>query len=330
MSTPIAARASARRDRRAGARVRSRARAAAAGHAKRLTMSSAGTGWRSRRHPRMPPSRACAACWRSTRHIAGARSAVSRLLIAEARTAASAGRRDEARALAMEAAELTPESRRRGRPLPTSPPTQVERIDALRRLVALSPERSPLRNQLRRALLARAVIDRDQRSRRSAQPVPRSRDARSERSAHLAGALQPRRLARGADAVPARAAARRARSSAGPPQAAPGADRDARELHARAGRREEARDCWREAIDIAGGDVELWLGLAEATTDPDEAARGDPIRLRDRSARRARDRGARIGSRGRRSIPTTPAVARRRVRALRSADGCAGARVCRR
>ena len=36
--------------------------------------------------------------------------------------------------------------------------------------------------------------------------------------------------------------------------------------------REESRLCWREAIDIAGGDVELWLGLAEATLDADEAA----------------------------------------------------------
>jgi twitching motility two-component system response regulator PilG len=223
-----------------------------------------------------PSADAAIPCLRRVLTIDGdhgpAREALSRLLLAEARTAAQAGRRDEARSMAMEASTFTPDSAAPWQTLAEVATTQGERIDALRRLVALSPDSDALRNQLRRALLARAVIiassDRaEARSRfreaaaldpndpRTWQALCNLADTRDEQTQCLRSLL---RVA--PDHSQGRRKLRQVLMDA------------ARELLA-ADQRDESRDCWREAIEVAGGDVELWQGLAEATTDSNEAER---------------------------------------------------------
>ena len=63
-------------------------------------------------------------------HHSPAREALSRVLLAEAKTAAYAGRRDEARTMAMEASALAPESAAPWQALAEFATTQVDRIDA--------------------------------------------------------------------------------------------------------------------------------------------------------------------------------------------------------
>jgi twitching motility two-component system response regulator PilG len=195
-----------------------------------------------------------------------AREALSRLLIAEARNAAAAGRRDDARALATEATALTPENIATWRAVADLATSQVERIDALRRMVQFSPEDAGLRTQFRQALLARAVLiartDRvEARVRfqevaalnpsdvRIWQALCNLADTRDEQAKYLKELL---RVA--PDHQGARAALRRLIVE------------DARELHA-VNRLRDARERWREAIDVAGSDVELWLGYAESCDD---------------------------------------------------------------
>lgn len=201
-----------------------------------------------------------------------AREALSRLLIAEARSAASSGRRDDARALANEATSITPDSPTTWRALAELATCQVERIDALRHMVRLLPEDAGLRTQFRQALLARAVmIARSNRIEARArfqevaalnpsdiriwQALCNLADSRAEQAKYL------RELLRVApDQQPARLALRRLLAESG------------RELLA-AQQLEESRAQWREALDVAGSDVELWLGYASACDDPIEAKR---------------------------------------------------------
>lgn len=230
---------------------------------------------------------------------AQAREALSRLLLAEARTAANAGRRDDARSLALEASTFTPDSAAPWQTLAEVATTQGERIDALRRLTVLSPDSDLLRNQLRRALLARAVIiassDRDEaRSRfreaatldpndpRTWQALCNLAETRDEQADALRTLLR---------VAPDHAQGRRKLRQL--------MMESARELLS-ADRRDESRSCWLEAIEVAGGDVELWLGLADATPDRDEAARAiqsaydlDPHDLRTQDALQ-RQRGQEI------------------------------------
>ena len=201
-----------------------------------------------------------------------AKEALSRLLIAEAHHAASAGRRDEARALATEATNLAPENTATWRTLADLATSQVERIDALRRMVQFSPEDAAIRTQFRQALLARAVmIARSDRvearvrfqevaalnpsDTRIWQALCNLADTRDEQAKYL------RELLRVApDHQAARSALRRLIVE------------DARELQA-VNRLRDARERWREAIEIAGSDVELWLGYAEACDNDTETMR---------------------------------------------------------
>jgi twitching motility two-component system response regulator PilG len=201
-----------------------------------------------------------------------ARDALSRLLIAEARTAASAGRRDEARALAAEATDLSPDSPSMWRALAELATCQVDRIDALRRMTHLSPEDAGIRTQFRQALMARAVI------------IARSNRVEARARFQEVAALNPadtrvwQALSNLADTTGERAKYLRELLRVAPDhQQARGNLRkllvdDARELQ-EAGELEESRGRWREALDVAGSDIELWLGFAQACDDPVEQTR---------------------------------------------------------
>ena len=201
-----------------------------------------------------------------------AKEALSRLLIAEAHNATAAGKRQEARALATEATFLTPNNTATWRALADLATSQVERIDALRRMVQFSPEDAGIRTQFRQALLARAVMiartDREEaRARfqevaalnpadtRIWQALCNLSETREEQAKYL------RELLRVApDHQQARSSLRRILVDI------------ARDLHG-TGRLSESRQRWQEAIDVAGSDVELWLGYAESCDDEIEAKR---------------------------------------------------------
>lgn len=201
-----------------------------------------------------------------------ARDALSRLLIAEARTAASGGRRDQAREMASEATTLAPDSAISWRALAELASCQVERIDALRHMVRLAPEDAGLRTQFRQALLARAVM------------IARSNRAEARARFQEVVALTPgdpriwQALCNLAESRDEQVKYLRELLRVSPDhQAARGALRQllvdsARELRS-AGQLEQARGRWREALDIAGSDVELWLGYADACDDHTEAMR---------------------------------------------------------
>jgi twitching motility two-component system response regulator PilG len=201
---------------------------------------------------------------------APAREALARLLVAEARTTAAAGQRDGAHALATEAADLQPDAVYTWRTLADLAHSQVDRIDALRRILALAPDDSAVRTQLRQALLARAVIiassdKAEARSRfREAAALnpsdPRIWQALCNLASNRDEQLQClRELLRVApEHQPGRAMMRKALIE------------DARACAA-GDDVETACARWREAVDLTGGDVEAWLGLAETTTDAAEA-----------------------------------------------------------
>lgn len=223
-----------------------------------------------------PSAEAAIPCLRRVLSIDGdhllAREALSRLLIAEAHNEAAAGRRDEARELALEATDLAPDSSATWRALVELATSQVERIDALRRLAHLSPEDAALRLQLRQALMARGVMiarsDRDEaRARfqevaalnpadiRIWQALFNLAESQDEQAKYLRELL---RIA--PDHQPARSTLRRILV-------------ESARVHRAAGELAEARVRWREAIDVAGSDIELWLGFAEACDDQTEALR---------------------------------------------------------
>jgi len=203
---------------------------------------------------------------------AAAREALMRLLIREARAAASLGQHDEATALVMEAASLTPDVPEPWQVMADLATSQVERINALRRLVAIIPGDSGRRTQLRQALLARAVTvasgDRvEARSRFREAAMLNPNDVRIWQAlANLADTTDDR-LQSLRDLVrvaphheEGRAALRKALID------------DARRLSS-AGEIEASLGRWREALELTGGDVEAWLGLAATTEDPDESTR---------------------------------------------------------
>jgi len=223
-----------------------------------------------------PSAEAAIPCLRRVLTIDGdhvlAREALSRLLIAEAHNAAATGRRDQARELAQEATDLAPDSSATWRALVELAQSQVERIDALRRLAYLSPEDAALRLQLRQALMARGVMiarsDREEaRARfqevaalnpadvRIWQALFNLAESQDEQAKYLRELL---RIA--PDHQPARSTLRRLLV-------------ESARVHRAAGELAEARVRWREAIDVAGSDIELWLGFAEACDDQTEALR---------------------------------------------------------
>ena len=200
-----------------------------------------------------------------------AREALAKLLVTDARAAAARSDSDTARALAAEAAQLTPLAPSPWRALASLAATHADRIDALRQLVAIDPADVQLRTQLRQALLARGVMmarsDRDTaracfREAASINPAdPRVWHALASLAESRAEAVQSlRELLRVApDHLQGRASLRDALGE------------EARALLA-GGLTEQACAIWREAITMNGGDVESWLGLADTTTDQDESA----------------------------------------------------------
>jgi twitching motility two-component system response regulator PilG len=203
---------------------------------------------------------------------APARDALARLLIAEARGAAASGKRDVVAPLVMEAASLTPDVPAPWQAMADLATSQVERINALRRLVAIVPGDPSRRTQLRQALLARAVtiasddrVEARSRFREAAilspndvriwQALCNLADSEDERLQSLRELL---RVAPHHDE--GRAALRKALIAS------------ARNL-ATAGDIRASLDRWYEAIEITGGDVEVWLGIASTTEDKEEAAR---------------------------------------------------------
>ena len=201
---------------------------------------------------------------------APAREALARLLVAEARTRAGAGKRDIARALATEATELQPDAVLTWRTLADLANSHVDRIDALRRVVALAPDDTAIRTQLRQALLARAVMiantDKAEARRRFREAAalnssdPRIWQALCNLAANREEQLQClRELLR---VAPGHQQGRTMMHKA--------LIDDARALAA-AGDTDTACSRWREAVDLTGGDIEAWLGLADTTTDTAEA-----------------------------------------------------------
>ncbi len=200
-----------------------------------------------------------------------ARTALSRLLLAEVNRGAAAGTRSQARALAAEAAELTPNVLAVWLTIAALSDDQRERIDSLRKAVTLAPDDRQVRTRFRQALLCRAV-----------RPTIDPAEARAcFREAATIDPDDPRvwqalaKLAETpADAVKAllellrvspdhpgvRLALRNALVA------------DAQSL-SQTEPAEKACARWREAIELTGGDVESWLGLAATTPNPKEAAR---------------------------------------------------------
>jgi twitching motility two-component system response regulator PilG len=201
-----------------------------------------------------------------------AQEALARLLLTEARKAANAGERDEARRLAVEATTLLPDNPSPWQVLAEIAPSQVARIDALRRLVALAPEDPAPRTQLRQALLARAVMIANS-DRAEARIRFREVATLNPHDVRIWQALSNLAESRDEQIQCLRALLRIAPDhQQGRPKLRQVLIDDAHQLLA-AMRVDEARDRWREAIEITGGDVELWLGLARATQDEEEAAR---------------------------------------------------------
>ena len=200
-----------------------------------------------------------------------ARAALTKLLQSEAHRLAATGARADARAYAAEACKLTPDAQSVWLALAGLTDDQKERLDALRQALKVSPDDVALRTRLRQALLARGVM-----------PALDRAEARAcFREAAQLNADDPRvwqALAKLAE-TPAEAvdALRQLlRVAPGTPNA-PVALRNALAEDARslmdANRSDEACKRWREAIELSGGDCETWLGVANTTTNQDEAAR---------------------------------------------------------
>ena len=200
-----------------------------------------------------------------------ARAALTKLLQSEAHRLAAGGARVEARAMAAEACQLTPDSQALWLALATLTDDQKERLDALRQAVKIAPEDAALRTRLRQALLARGVMPSTDR----AEARECFREA-AQLNADDARVWQA--LAKLAD-TPAESveALRHLRRIAPDTPNATSALRNALAADARAlveaNSGDEAYKRWREAIDLTGGDVESWLGIANTTNNQDEATK---------------------------------------------------------
>ena len=200
-----------------------------------------------------------------------ARSALTKLLQSEAHRLAASGARAEARVMAAEACELTPDAQALWLALAALTDDQKERLDALRRAVKIAPDDAALRTRLRQALLARGVMP-------STDRVEARECFREAAQLNADDARVWQALAKLAD-TPAESveALRQLRRIAPDTPNATSALRnalaaDARSL-AEANRVDDAYKRWREAIDLTGGDVELWLGIASTTTNQEESAK---------------------------------------------------------
>jgi CheY-like chemotaxis protein len=200
-----------------------------------------------------------------------ARSALTKLLQSEAHRLAASGSRVEARAMAAEACQLTPDSQALWLALAALTDDQKERLDALRQAVKIAPEDTALRTRLRQALLTRGVMPSTDRTEARAC----FREA-AQLNADDARVWQA--LAKLAD-TPAESveALRQLRRVAPETPNATYALRNALAAEARslveADSADEAYKRWREIIDLTGGDVESWLGIANTATNQEEATK---------------------------------------------------------
>jgi CheY-like chemotaxis protein len=200
-----------------------------------------------------------------------ARTALAKLLLAEANMIASSGLRAAARDLVTEASQIAPRAQSVWLALAVLSDDPDERINALRQAVAIAPDDQQVRTRLRQALLTRGLM--------LSMDRPAARACFREAATFNPG--DPRvwlALAKLADSpadsvdalrellrfVPHYSGGRGALRNA--------LAADARALTA-AERTDDACERWREAMTLSGGDVETWLGVAATTSNPDEAAR---------------------------------------------------------
>ena len=199
-----------------------------------------------------------------------ARNGLVSLLQAESQRLAATGARAEARELAAEATRLAPGAQSVWLSFATITDDQKERLDALRKAVAITPDDAPLKMRLRQALLARGVLPSTDRAEaracfREAAAInpndPRVWQALAKLADTTAEAVDAfRELVRVAPDQPHGQFALRNALAA-----------DARTL-AEAGRAGDACARWQEIISTHSSDVEAWLGVAATTSNEDEAA----------------------------------------------------------
>jgi CheY-like chemotaxis protein len=198
-----------------------------------------------------------------------ARNGLVTLLQTEAQRLAASGARAEAREFAAEATRLAPGAQSVWLSFAAITDDQKERLDALRKAVAITPDDAQLKTRLRQALLARGVLPSTDRAEaracfKEAAAInpndPRVWQALAKLADTTAEAVDAfRELVRVAPDQPhGRFALRNALAA------------DARAL-AEAGRAEDARARWQEVVSMSNNDVEGWLGLAATTSNEQEA-----------------------------------------------------------
>jgi twitching motility two-component system response regulator PilG len=198
-----------------------------------------------------------------------ARNGLVTLLQTEAQRLAAAGSRVEARDLAAEATRLTPGAQSVWLSFAALSDDQKERLEALRKAVAITPEDAQLKTRLRQALLARGV-------------TPSIDRAEARACFKEAAAINPndprvwQALAKLAETPGEAVDALRELIRVAPDQQhghfalRNALAADARAL-AEAGRAGDARARWQEIISTANGDVEAWLGVAATASNESEA-----------------------------------------------------------
>jgi CheY-like chemotaxis protein len=198
-----------------------------------------------------------------------ARNGLVTLLQTEAQRLAAAGARAEALDLAAEATRLAPNSQSVWLSIAALTDDQKERIEALRKAVAITPDDAQLRTRLRQALLARGVMP----------SIDRAEARACFKEAAAINPNDPRvwqALAKLADTPAEAVDALRELIRVAPEQAhGQFALRNALAADARAlteaGRTDDARARWQEIISTANNDIEAWLGVAATTSNEDEA-----------------------------------------------------------
>jgi CheY-like chemotaxis protein len=198
-----------------------------------------------------------------------ARNGLVTLLQTEAQRLAAAGSRVEARDLAAEATRLTPGAQSVWLAFAALSDDQKERLEALRKAVAITPDDAQLRTRLRQALLARGVMP----------SIDRAEARACFKEAAAINPNDPRvwqALAKLADTPGETVDALRELIRVAPDQPhghfalRNALVADARAL-AVAGRTDEARARWQEIVSTSSGDVEAWLGVAATASNESEA-----------------------------------------------------------
>ena len=198
-----------------------------------------------------------------------ARNGLVTLLQTVAQRLAAAGARAEALDLAAEATRLAPNSQSVWLSIAALTDDQKERIEALRKAVAITPDDAQLRTRLRQALLARGVMP----------SIDRAEARACFKEAAAINPNDPRvwqALAKLADTPAEAVDALRELVRVAPDQPhGHFALRNALAADARAltesGRTDDARARWQEIISTTNNDVEAWLGVAATTSDENEA-----------------------------------------------------------